>query len=168
MPTYKRHRMPGGTYFFTVVLANRNDSILIDHVPELTSVIQLVKTKRPFGMNAWVILPDHMHCLWTLPRHDADYPGRWWAIKSLFTRRYRRLHGGNTRKIWQNRYWEHAIRDQADFDRHRDYIHFNPVRHGYVSRAMDWPCSSFRYYADKGLYSTEWGSDDSVSIPTGE
>ena len=85
MPTYKRHRMPGGTYFFTVVLANRNDSILIDHVPEFTSAIQLVKTKRPFGMNAWVILPDHMHCLWTLPRHDADYPGRWWAIKSLFT-----------------------------------------------------------------------------------
>jgi len=111
-------------------------------------------------------LPDHLHALWALPNGDADFPSRWSLIKSGFSRSLDPAHERSTSKIakrekgiWQRRFWEHAIRNDADFERHIDYIHFNPVKHGYVTRVIDWPHSSFRRYVERGLFPADWGGD---------
>jgi len=112
---------------------------------------------------AMVVLPDHLHCVWTLPRGDADYPTRWRLIKTWVTQRsgledFRRP----KRTVWQARYWEHVIRDETDYRQHVDYIHYNPVKHGYVHKPGDWPYSSFRRCVKAGLYSEEWGRTEPV------
>ena len=164
MPNYIRTFIPGGTFFFTVVLLDRHRTLLIEHVASLRLAFRQACRRRPFAIEAIVVLPDHLHCIWTLPPGDANYPVRWHDIKSRFaaaipsgeTLSRRRKHKGE-RGIWQRRYWERRIRDESDFARHADYIHFNPVRHGWAKRAVDWPFSSFHRFVRDGFYEPGWG-----------
>ena len=163
MVHYRRIRLEGGTYFFTVTLADRRARVLTDHVDLLRSVFRRVQTARPFAIVAMVVLPDHLHAIWTLPAGDADYSGRWRAIKAGFTRDL--VAGGMplVRKdkgeydLWQRRFWEHTVRDEADLAAHVEYIHFNPVKHGLVKQVRDWPWSSFHQYVRRGWLAEDWG-----------
>lgn len=172
MPSYIRARVPGGTYFFTVTLHDRRQALLTDHIQSLKSAFRNARRRRPFTVDAIVILPDHLHCIWTLPPDDGDCPARWHDIKSRFAAAIPRgepvSHGRarrGERGIWQRRYWEHLVRDEADFARHVDYIHFNPVKHGWARRASDWPYSSFHRFASRGLYETDWGGSPEPRDP---
>jgi putative transposase len=166
MPQYIRAFIPGGTFFFTVAILERRRSLLTQHIAELRNAFTAVRAKKPYTMNAVVILPDHLHCLWTLPAGDADFSTRWQAIKSHFARAIpasenlspRRQKKGE-RGIWQRRFWEHAIRDENDFERHADYIHYNPVKHGHARSAAMWPHSSFNKFVARGLYPADWGGN---------
>lgn len=162
---YRRADLAGGTYFFTVNLAERQCSLLVDHVDILRESVRLVKTRYPFRIEAMVILPDHLHALWTLPPGDVDYPTRWMLIKMGFSRNIpkgERINRSRVTKgergIWQRRYWEHLIRDERDYEKHVDYIHYNPVKHGHVQRAADWPHSSIHRYIAKGTLDAMWGA----------
>jgi putative transposase len=122
-----------------------------------------IKQNHPFIIDAIVILPDHLHTLWQLPENDADYPMRWRLIKSAFSRALPQTEGISTsrrkkaeRGIWQRRYWEHLIRDEIDFKRHVDYIHYNPVKHGYTQSPVDWPYSSIHRYIQKEIIQSDW------------
>jgi putative transposase len=150
MPNYLRVLQPGGTYFFTVNLLERNgNDLLIRHIDALREAVRETRKQRPFEIVAWVVLPDHMHAIWTLPENDCDYATRWKSIKTRFGRaipnaaftRPDSLRNGE-RGIWQRRFWEHTIRDDRDLSNHIDYVHFNPVKHGYVKNVTDWPHSS--------------------------
>ncbi len=174
MPHYQRCRIPGGCYFFTVVTHDRQP-LLKQHDVRLAlrQAIQRVRSQQPFRIDGWVLLPDHLHCIWTLPPGDADYSGRWRHIKSLVTQacgaRYfrpeelslRRAHKGQG-TLWQQRFWEHGIRDESDLQRHLDYLHWNPVKHGLVSRVADWPWSSFHRQVRLGFYPPDWGYDPAL------
>ena len=169
MPNYIRAYIPGGTYFFTVALLDRKRRLLTDHIDALREAFRHVKRQRPYQLNAVVILPNHLHCLWTLPENDADFSTRWRLIKSHFARSIEpgealsaRRQQKQERGIWQRRFWEHAIRDQRDFDAHLDYIHYNPVKHGWASRVADWPHSSFHEFVKDGLYPLEWAASAEV------
>lgn len=141
---YRRVRIAGGCYFFTVALANRQSDLLIRNIDLLRSAVKEVIAQHPFKINAMVVLPDHIHAIWTLPEGDDNYSMRWMLIKRRFSlslpktemisssRLYKRERG-----IWQRRFWEHAIRDESDFLNHMTYIHLNPVKHGYVNNAED-------------------------------
>lgn len=139
----------------------------------LREVVRKVRLANPFHIDAWMVLPDHMHCIWTMPEGDSDYPARWKAIKIAFAKTIprtepisdKRLNRGE-RGIWQRRYWEHTIRDERDYAAHMDYIHFNPVKHGHVAKVADWPYSSFRRLVEAGVYAPDWGSD--ADIEAGE
>ncbi len=128
-----------------------------------------VKQKHPFIIDAIVILPNHLHCLWTLPPGDADFSTRWRLIKSWFSRRCQGQYQGKVsvsrhskqeKAVWQRRFWEHLIRDEQDFNNHVDYIHYNPVHHGLVRRVKDWQYSSFHRYVQRGVYDLDWGSKE--------
>ena len=169
MPNYVRAYVPGGTYFFTVKLLAHHRQLLTEHIDALRESFRHVKRQRPFRINAVVILPDHLHCLWTLPDDDADYSTRWRLIKSRFSRAIEhgeRLsahrHQKRERGIWQRRFWEHVIRDQRDFDAHLDYIHYNPVKHGWSSSVAEWPYSSFHEYVKDGWYPVNWAAPADV------
>ncbi len=169
MPRYIRAFVPGGTFFFTVNLLQRDQRLLADHVEALRAAFRQVRKARPFTLNANVVLPDHLHCIWTLPPSDSDFSTRWRLIKGSFARQIesgevlseRRIRK-NERGIWQRRFWEHQIRDEKDFATHADYIHFNPVKHGHAARAVDWPHSSFRRYVEAGVYDSDWGASEDV------
>jgi putative transposase len=162
MADYRRNLVQGGSYFFTVNLADRRSTLLVDRIEELRLVVRTVRLRRPFQIDAWVVLPDHMHCVWTLPEYDADYAGRWRAIKTGYTYALRRL--GYCQPVWQARYWEHTIRDERDFAVHIDYVHLNPYKHGHVTRVRDWPYSSFHRFVRAGIYPVEWLADiDEIS-----
>ncbi len=172
---YRRTFVPGGTYFFTVVTALRRKLFCDEETVDLVrQAFRHVNAQRPFTVNAMVVLPDHLHCIWTLPPADEDYPTRWRLVKTWVTKHYpqgrpqenlsdyaplirpttsRRLKSA----VWQARYWEHLIRNQEDYRQHVEYIHYNPVKHGHVSRPWAWPHSSFRQYVQEGLYAREWG-----------
>ena len=161
---YRRADVAGATYFFTVNLAERRRTLLTDHIDTLRTAMRDVKQRHPFHIDALVILPDHLHCVWTLPEGDADYPLRWALIKAGFSRRIPKTERPNLsradkgeRGVWQRRYWEHMIRDEGDYTRHVDYVHFNPVKHGYASRAADWPYSSIHRYIAAGTLTRDWG-----------
>lgn len=150
MSNYRRHFVKGGCYFFTVTLVDRRTSLLVDHIDLLRNSFAHVQQRHPFHINAIVILPEHLHCIWTLPDGDNDYPNRWKLIKAGFSRqlpateersisRYQR----GERGIWQRRYWEHTIRDETDFRHHVEYIHHNPVKHGHAQHPADWLYSSY-------------------------
>ncbi len=169
MTNYRRNYMAGGTYFFTVNLAERSCSFLIDHVEALRAAFRYTQARYPFTIDAIVILPDHLHAMWTLPSGDVDYPLRWRLIKTVFSRALpkserishsRQRHA--ERGIWQRRYWEHTIKDENDFSRHADYIHINPVKHGYVERVVDWPYSSFHRYVKEGVLAENWAGDSGL------
>jgi putative transposase len=163
MVRYRRNRLPGGRFFFTVALADRHSRALVEHVGALRDSFRMAQSKRPFATEAIVILPDHLHAILTLPEGDHDFAGRWRRIKSYFTRQVAALHPGlqpNRRGeygLWQRRFWEHTIRDDNDLARHIDYIHFNPVKHGHVLHVRDWPYSSFHRYVREGVLSDDWG-----------
>ena len=164
MSNYRRVRVPGGTYFFTVNLLERHRRLLVDRVDDLRASFRATHRARPFEVIAIVILPDHLHCLWRLPDGDTDNTNRWAQIKSGFSRcipkeerRSAQRVARRERGIWQRRYWEHVIGDEGDLRRHVDYIHFNPVKHGYVARVCDWPHSSFHRWARAGRCGVDWG-----------
>ncbi|MDB5859344.1 MAG: transposase like family protein [Ramlibacter sp.] len=167
MPRYIRAATPGATYFFTVTLQDRQSRWLTEHIGILRRCLALTKAKHPFHIDAMVVLPEHLHAVWTLPEDDANFPLRWLLIKRRFTRQLlcdgvldassSRRRGDTERALWNRRYWEHQIRDDDDFGHHVDYIHYNPVKHGLVTRAADWPHSSFHRYVRQGLLRADWG-----------
>jgi putative transposase len=150
MPNYRRAFVPGGCYFFTVNLLDRNSRLLIEHIDHLRDAVRETKHRFPFEIEAMVILPDHIHAVWTLPEGDADFSVRWRWIKIRFSRSIPKGEGLDAvrkargeRGIWQRRYWEHVIRDERDLNNHIDYCWFNPVKHGHVENVEDWPYSTF-------------------------
>jgi putative transposase len=165
MPQYRRAKINGSIFFFTVVLADRSSTLLVDEIDRLRKVYRLVRERRPFETIAICVLPDHIHAIWSLPEGDADFSTRWSLIKSGFSRgledepRSPSKIVKREKGIWQRRYWEHAIRDDADLERHVDYIHFNPVKHGHVTRVVDWTHSSFHRYVERGELVADWGGD---------
>jgi putative transposase len=165
MPEYRRAIFKGGIFFFTVVLAERRSNLLVEQVDRLRKVYRITKERRPFNTIAICILPDHIHAVWALPESDDDFATRWSLIKSGSSRGLDAQSRSESKilkrekGIWQRRYWEHAIRDDADLARHVDYIHFNPVKHGYVTRVVDWPHSSFHRYVESGELVADWGGD---------
>ncbi len=168
MPNYRRALDHGPCFFFTVVTYRRQPFLVRDECRDaLRMAIQTARKTPPFDIDAWVLLPDHIHCIWSLPPDDSDFPRRWNVIKSSFSRLMKdRLHQAERTtcsarrqrnlSIWQRRYWEHRIRDDDDFRRHMDYIHFNPVKHGLVRRVSDWPYSTFHRHVKNGSYPSEW------------
>ena len=166
MSNYRRVRIAGGTYAFTVNLLERRRTLLVDHVQALRESFRVAYAARPFTLRAWVILPDHLHCVWRLPEGDHDNATRWRHIKSTFSRAIpsgERLSARRQTKaergIWQRRYWERVIRDDDHLGRCIDYIHINPQKHGYVQRVADWPHSSFHEFVKAGLLPVGWGGD---------
>ena len=185
MPDYVRPKLPGACVFFTVALANRGSDLLVREVAGLRDAVRVVRAQRPFAIDAWVVLPDHMHAVWTLPEGDADFSTRWAAIKARFTRSVRdsgrvgfhptvapdgrrsvvgwnptlrsesKLRKGDA-GIWQRRFWEHHIRDERDHANHVRYCWINPVKHGLVERAVDWPHSSIHRDIARGVVEPEW------------
>ena len=162
MVLYRRNRLPGGTFFFTATLRDRTSRILVEKVEPLREAFRTVRRQHPFRIDAIVVLPDHLHTIWTLPPGDDDFPGRWRAIKSAFTHAVVKsgLPVARNQKgeyaLWQRRYWEHTVADDVDFQHHVDYIHFNPVKHGLVEKAVDWPYSSFHHYVRQGILERDW------------
>jgi putative transposase len=148
--------------------------LLVDHVHVLREAIQKVRRSHPFHIDAIVVLPEHLHCIWTLPPGDVDYSMRWRQIKSAFSvslpktesRSASRRRSGE-RGIWQRRFWEHTLRDEGDFGRHVDYVHFNPVKHGYVKRAIDWPWSSIHRFVKRKILSEDWSAEPEVDMDLG-
>ncbi len=148
MPHYRRPRVAGATVFFTVALAERGSDLLVREIGRLREAVGATRAERPFRIDAWVVLPDHLHCVWTLPEGDADYSTRWSVIKARFSRAVREgarrpSHvARRERAVWQRRFWEHHIRDERDYAAHIRYRHANPVKHGFVDRPENWPHSS--------------------------
>ena len=144
-------------------LLERQLNTLVWHIDLLREVVRGVRQRYPFYIDAWVVLPDHLHCIWTLPEGDADFSTRWRLIKTAFanalpvTERRSAVRVAHCeRAIWQRRFWEHAFRDERDYARHVDYVHYNPVKHGYVERVGDWPHSSFHRLVARGIYPPDW------------
>ncbi|MCW8307577.1 transposase [Acidiphilium sp. PA] len=175
MPEYRRNHVAGGTYFFTVALADRRSDLLVKEVDALRASVLRARALYPFNIDAWVVLPEHLHAVWTLPDGDADFSVRWALIKRGFSvrlakgesRSASRIAKGE-RGVWQRRFWEHTIRDEADFRRHVDYCHFNPVKHGLVGHAGNWPFSSFRRAVARGDYPAGWGGGAEMGGGFGE
>jgi putative transposase len=169
MSQYRQVRIPGGTYFFTVVTHRRRPFLTESWSQSIVSqVLHEVQARAPFVVEAWVFLPDHWHCIWTLPEGDSDYSKRWGLIKAGFSKRAQPLlereerypeirSGQRTVAIWQKRFWEHVIRDEADWRLHLDYIHYNPVKHGLVEHVRAWPHSSFHRFVEQGCYEMNLG-----------
>jgi putative transposase len=169
MPNYRRASAPGGTFFFTVVLLDRQSGLLIQHIDTLRKAFRVVRARHAFSVDAIVVLPDHFHSLWTLPPGDADFSTRMRQIKTAFSRALPRderrsalQKARGERGIWQRRYWEHLIRDEDDLHRHLDYLHYNPVKHGHVRQVSEWPYSSFRRFVQAGHYDQDWGGTDNA------
>jgi putative transposase len=171
MTNYRRNFIPGASYFFTVNLLDRRLRLLTDHIDLLRDAFRYVRSRHPFFIEAIVVLPDHLHTIWTLPDGVSDFAVRWRISKAAFSRGLtpgEQISTSRARKgergIWQRRYWEHTLRDEEDYSRHLDYIHFNPVKHGYVAEAWQWPFSSFRRMVWLGVYPKDWvgrvGSDN--------
>ncbi|VFQ44790.1 REP-associated tyrosine transposase [Desulfoluna butyratoxydans] len=180
MPNYRRVSTAGASFFFTVVTHHRQPVLCDEPVRvALRNSIERVRAVAPFSIDAWVLLPDHLHCIWTLPEGDADYSSRWSRIKRYVTtccgdRLSREGFSTESRKarqegtLWQRRFWEHRIRDERDFETHMDYIHYNPVKHGVVERVGDWPWSTFHRLVVHGVYDGDWGGCGEVSGNFGE
>ncbi len=172
MSNYRRAFIPGGTYFFTVNLLQRHkNNLLIRQINLLRDTVRQVRTRHPFQIDAWVVLPDHLHCVWTLPPDDSNFSLRWRLIKSGFSRSLPKTErrseirkAAGERGIWQRHYREHVIRDDSDFQRHVDYVYVNPLKHGYVKRVSDWPDSTFHQYVKQGIYPLTWCGDIKCSV----
>lgn len=182
MSRYLRFRRPGGTYFFTVNLARPGGVHLVEQIDLLRQAIHATKASHPFDIDAMVILPDHLHAVWTLPEGDADFSTRWRLIKGRFAHGVRGVFGrsgskkrAGERGVWQRRFWEHCIRDEADYRAHVAYCWINPVKHGYVQRPVDWPYSTIHRDMRRGLVGSEYvgwvvpdGAAGGVHPPMGE
>ena len=171
---YRRAKISGGTYFFTVVTYDRNGIFTNPvNVTLLRNAFRHVMEKWPFKIDAFVLLPDHLHCIWTMPDGDMDFSKRWRLIKSYFTKsclpEYRNIANDARIKkkeqaVWQRRFWEHFIRDDDDYLRHVEYIHYNPVKHGHAKAPRDWEYSSFHKYVRQGKYDPDWGAGDLIKF----
>jgi REP-associated tyrosine transposase len=167
MVRYRRNLIEGGTFFLTATLADRTSSALTDYIALLRRAFRLTRREHPFTIDAVVVLPDHMHIIMTLPPEDANFPIRLSLIKRRFTGAIAKTgakiarHPNREAALWQRRYWEHTIRDDVDFERHVDYVHFNPVKHGHVTRVSDWPYSSFHRFVQRGILPEDWAGDSS-------
>jgi len=166
MSSYRRARVAGGSYFFTVTLEDRSSSLLVDRIDALRQAFASTRVELPFRIDAVAVLPDHLHCIWTLPEGDSDYSSRWQRIKGRFSRACpagEAISASRGRKrergIWHRRYWEHTLRDDQDFAAHVDYIHYNPVKHGHAGRVLDWPHSSFHRFVREGILPCDWGGE---------
>ena len=179
MPEYRRHYHKGGSYFFTVVTHQRQKILLNEDMRSaLRSSIQEVQQTLSFKVDAWVLLPDHLHCIWTLPEGDDNYSLRWLRIKQGVSKRCNHYFDPKkqsaSRKsrhestIWQRRFWEHHIRHVQDFERCMNYVHINPLQHGYVKQVCDYPYSTFHRYVKMGVYDKDWGSGVEVMGEFGE
>ena len=180
MSNFKRYKSPGSTWFFTIVTYQRRSFLCDDRVRiALRDAIRKVQAKYPFSVEAWVLLPDHFHCIWTLPVADSNFQLRIRLLKRFVTlscsgflhrdsinTESRRKRKEST--LWQRRYWEHQIRSDNDRKHHMDYIHYNPVKHGYVTSVKDWPFSSFHRDIDAGVYNENWGCKIEHNINCGE
>ena len=176
MSWYRRCQKPGGVFFFTVVTYDRRQILTVPKPREfLRKAIELTQAERPFELLAIVLLSEHLHCVWRLPPEDEDFSTRWRLIKTRFTRAFLQWQGNapdrnvSRRKqeehtIWQRRFWEHCIRDETDLKRHVDYIHYNPVKHGYVEQTANWPYSTFDKFLALGEYEPDWGQAEPESI----
>jgi putative transposase len=175
MPNFRRRFRPGGTYFFTVVTDGRRPILTSDLArPLLRDAIDRTRARWPFEIEAWVLLPDHAHSIWTLPDDDADYSRRWAFLKKEFTKAFLaaggaeapptdgRLNDGR-RGVWQPKFWEHTVRDEGDYERHFHYLHYNPVRHGLVRSPTEYPYSTFHRHVRSNVYEPSWGSDEGVT-----
>ncbi len=176
MPNYRRLFHPGGTYFFTInTLQRRGNEILTENIELLRTVVKQVRQKYPFKIHAWVVLPDHLHCIIELPDHDSDFSTRIRLIKFGFSRGLPTKERLSTvrqkrgeRGIWQRRFWEHLVKDEHDYSAHMDYVHYNPVKHGYVNQVSDWPYSTFHNLVEEDVYPDDWAGSkiaDSLKCP---
>ena len=168
MPNYRRNYVKGGTYCFTVLTYKRQHILQGIAIDLLRESFRGCMTEKPFKIEAIVILPEHIHCIWKLPPDDSDYPVRWKDTKSAFTKKYIKKVGEplikptlsmqkkGEKAIWQRRYWEHTINSDEDYKVQFDYIHYNPVKHGWVKAPKDWPHSSFHHSVKKGIYTENW------------
>jgi putative transposase len=174
MPNYRRTRMAGGTYFFTVVTFRRLPLLASSSaISVLQSSFEAVMACHPFTVEAMVIMPDHLHCIWTLPEGDHDFSTRWRLVKARFSRacqrsQVERIPSSLLRKrekgVWQQKFWEHCIRDDSDFNAHCDYIHYNPVKHGLAQSPCEWQHSTFGLFVEAGLYPPDWGYNISPQV----
>lgn len=174
MSRYRRAWQKGGTFFFTVALANRKATLLTDHIGLFKDAYRRVWRERPFDSVAVCVLPDHLHAVWTLPENDDDFSTRWQLIKRYFSYHFEPVENRSLSKlkhrekgIWQRRFWEHQVCDDEDLNRCVDYVHFNPVKHGYVTRCSDWKYSSFHQYVRRGWLPEDWGGADEVMRSVG-
>ncbi|HUZ34005.1 MAG TPA: transposase [Xanthobacteraceae bacterium] len=175
MPNYRRAFIPNGCWFFTLNLLERRQAMLVDCIDLLRSAFEETRKTYPFNTAAIVVLPDHLHAVWTLPPDEADFSIRWRLIKTRFAKslpKQERLSAvrkaRGERGIWQRRYWEHLIRDEADYARHVEYCYINPVKHGLVRRVQDWPYSSFHRDVERGLFPADWAGEIGVTGEFGE
>jgi putative transposase len=176
MTQYHRFFQNYPTWFFTVNLAERqNNQLLVDKIDTLRSAFSYVKHRKRFRINAVVIMPDHLHTIWTLPPEDSEFSIRWNMLKGHFSRsieKTERIYVSRLKRrergIWQRRFWAHAITSQHDYNQHVDYIHWNPVKHGYVKRVIDWPYSSFHQFVLEGVYPDNWGCMNTFTFDAGE
>jgi putative transposase len=175
MPNYRRAFVPGGCWFFTVNLFDRRKTLLVDHIESLREAVALTRHSHPFAIDAFVVLPDHLHAIWSLPPDDSNFSTRWRLIKTRFAKSLPRedrsrdvLLRPNERGIWQRRFWEHLIRDEADFTRHVEYCYINPLKHGHVTQVRSWPYSSFHRDVRAGLFPEDWGGDSAMIGDFGE
>jgi putative transposase len=170
MSNYRRTLITGGTYFFTVNLADRRSRLLTEQIERLRQSYRHIQQTQPFEMIAICILPEHLHALWRLPPDEADYSTRWQRIKAQFSKglpvhpeRSASQARRNEKGLWQRRFWEHCIRDEQDLQRHIDYIHYNPVKHGWVQSVIDWPYSSFHRYVRAGRLPGHWAGNGDIA-----
>ncbi len=167
MPNYRRAFVPEGTWFFTVNLLQRHgNDLLLREIELLRQVVRRVRNKYSFHIDAWVVLPEHLHCVLTLPPGDSDFSLRWRLIKTGFSKALPKTgrlssvrKAAGERGIWQRHFWEHLIRDEIDYRRHVDYVHVNPLKHGHVERVQEWPYSTFHHYVERGIYPLDWCGD---------
>jgi len=178
LPNYRRAMLAGGTYFFTVVTYRRQGFLCDDDVRfALRDGIEQTRQSLPFEIDAWVLMPDHLHCIWTLLPDDADFGKRWGLIKRYVSKHCGHLkrhnwmnaskYKRNESTLWQRRFWEHQIRDERDYKSYVDYIHFNPMKHGYVKRVADWPHSTFHRFVNDGVYPLDWAGDAETVVAAG-
>ncbi len=175
MPNYRRAYVPGGSWFFTVNLLDRRRALLVENIESLRQAVAITRQRLPFVIDAFVVLPDHLHAVWTLPAGDADFSTRWRLIKTRFVKGLPKQEHlspvrieRNERGIWQRRFWEHLIRDEADYARHVEYCYINPVKHGLVKRVRDWPHSSFHRDVGAGIVPLDWAADTDPGGAFGE
>ena len=172
MTNYRRIYQPGARYFFTVVTHLRQP-LLIEHIERLRAAFRLALTRYPYAIEGIVILPDHLHTLWRLPDGDSDFSTRWMVIKRKFSAGLPAsaanpsMLARREKGVWQRRFWEHCIQDEEDWRRHLDYIHYNPVKHGYVGQPWDWPHGSFRRMVAKGWYERDWAAPTDLGSDAG-
>ncbi len=158
---YRRLRIPGGCYFFTVA-TQAHQPLLLANYERLLRAVSLTQQRHPFSLEAFVVLPDHLHAIWTLPAGDADFSTRWMVLKRLFSADLASSPASTSQRskrekgLWQRRFWEHALLDEADRRRHMDFIHYDPVRHGYCATPADWPHGSFLSLRDVIGYPAHW------------